>query len=244
MKLLLDAGNSALKWATLGNDGIEQRGVLDYPARPPEAWQRLPVIDSIALCSVTPAAQTRGVIEWCRQKWACPLHFIHSQPSTCGVHNAYPNPDQLGDDRWLALIGAHHQYTGDKCIVDAGTAITIDLLRSDGQHQGGFIAPGTHTMMSALHTNTALPPPTNHDNPALHQLLAPGANTADCIRSGVLGALIGLIEKTQREFADGRSSLILTGGGAALLLPHLPSTTHHSPELIFQGMSRVLEATP
>jgi len=238
MKLLLDAGNSALKWAVLDDHQIIQRGHEHYQASAPSAWSRLGKIDDIALSSVTAAHNSARVLQWCRDSWPQrPPRTIRSQAAACGVINAYPQPDSLGSDRWAALIGANRYCGGNKCIVDAGTAITIDLLQADGQHLGGFIAPGNQTMTSALQTNTTLSRPTAATNPPL----TPGQTTSDCISSGITAALIGLITTVHAGFAGGDSTLILTGGGATALLPWLPDDTHHQPDLVFHGLTRILE---
>jgi len=240
MKLLLDAGNSALKWATLDADRIGQRGSSGYHDTIPPAWPQLGDLDAIALSSVTTAARTDSMIKWCRQLWPqCPLSIISSPAQGCGVSNAYPQPERLGSDRWAALIGAHRHYSGDKCIVDAGTALTIDLLHANGQHLGGFIVPGNHSMISALQTNTTLAAPTAAALPPL----APGTNTADCIRQGASGALAALIERVQHQLGGSNGRLIISGGGAAHLLPWLPADTLHQPDLVFHGLAHILETT-
>lgn len=247
MKLLLDAGNSRLKWATLEHGELTPGGALRYASlaatetqdRLAHAWSALPAPTNIVLCSVAPAAFTHSVIQWCRQRWSCPIHSVHSQARAHGVTNAYPRPETLGNDRWAALIGAQRHYRGNKCIIDAGTAVTIDLLDGNGHHTGGLIAPGYQSMLHALQTKTTLDIPSQADAP---MALAPGNNTADCIHAGVLYSLIGLIERAGRQFAGGDNRLILTGGNAAMLQPLLSRQSIHDPALVFSGLGVIAES--
>ena len=247
MKLLLDAGNSRLKWAVLGRNGIQQCGAIGYDLEPvAEAgdrlardWSALPAPTGIILCSVAPAASTRSVIQWCRQRWSCPLQTVRSQAVAHGVTNAYPRPETLGNDRWAALIGAHRHYRGNTVIVDAGTAVTIDLIHANGHHRGGLIAPGYQSMLQALQSTTELDIPSPADRP---MEMSPGDNTADCIRAGALYSLIGLIDQAARQFVGGDNRLILTGGNASMLQPVLPRGSIHDPNLVFSGLAVIAES--
>lgn len=240
MRLLLDLGNSALKWATSDNHGLGQRHAQALRSGPPSAWRELPEPTAIGLSSVASASDTQRVIQWCQQHWQCPLQRFQAQTAAVGVCNAYPRPQDLGSDRWMALIAAHHLSPGSQCIVDAGSALTIDLLSASGHHQGGYISPGYHAMMSSLLTNTDLTQPQkSHAYPT-----QPGKSTSDGIHSGIHNALLGLIKATHSDFDNGQSQLVLTGGDAALLLPHLPNSTRHIPELVLIGIDTLLQAEP
>ena len=238
MKLLLDLGNSALKWAIRDSHGIGPLHSQPLTGDTPPGWRRLPQPTAIGLSSVASDAQTRTVIEWCQQHWNCPVQRLLAQASAAGVRNAYPRPQDLGSDRWMTLIAAHRLWPGAHCIVDAGSALTIDLLSADGQHQGGYITPGYRAMSSALHANTRLTPPDSAAARGHHA----GISTDDCINAGINGALIGLIQHVHGEFEHGSSRLIITGGDAPRLLPQLPDTTRHVPELVLTGIDTLLRA--
>jgi type III pantothenate kinase len=83
------------------------------------------------------------------------VDFVAASAAQSGVRNAYPQPHLLGADRWVAAIGAYHLARGACCVVDIGTAATIDAITADGQHLGGFIVPGPALMMSSLHAGTS-----------------------------------------------------------------------------------------
>ena len=129
--------------------------------------------------------------------------------SACGVRSAYSRPQRLGVDRWLAIIAAFHRARGAAIVVDAGTAITIDVVNRRGEFVGGLIAPGLRLMARALHDHTALLPEVE---PA--RMRSPlGRHTRDAIRAGISFAAEGLIRETLSRH---RGRVFGTGGDASL----------------------------
>ncbi|KAB8043110.1 type III pantothenate kinase [Janthinobacterium aquaticum] len=221
MLLLIDAGNTRIKWALaapsaasghwLASGAVthEQLGTLAG------AWQRLP-ISTVLLSNV--AGETIGT----RLRAMLPVapHDFRSQPALAGVRNGYREPAQLGCDRFAAAIGAHALAPGQAVIVaNCGTATTIDAVTADGVFLGGMILPGLGLMASSLAKNTALLPQIADAAP----LPAGFAdNTADAILSGCLAAQAGAIERAVRM--HGAGACLLSGGAApriaqALALP-------------------------
>jgi type III pantothenate kinase len=164
--LLLDAGNSRLKWALLRKpyrrrQEFAAQGVVELTAlRSPAAWSRLFKAarnpDLIYACNVAGAGIERQIRAASRRVGLGAPHFAHSEVAAAGVRNGYPDPWRLGVDRWVGLIGAHHEHPGkDLCLVGLGTAMTIDLLAADGRHLGGCIVPGPRLMIESLLDHTA-----------------------------------------------------------------------------------------
>ena len=81
--------------------------------------------------------------------------MIKTARSACGVTNAYHAPGDLGADRWVAMIAAHHRVAGAVCVIDCGTAVTVDLVAASGEHRGGLILPGVRLLGQTLAVNTA-----------------------------------------------------------------------------------------
>jgi len=164
--LLLDVGNSRLKWALLrkpyrrGQEFAGQ-GVVELSAlRSSVAWSRLlkkaKNPDLIYACNVAGSGIERQLRAASRRAGIGVPHFAHSEVAAAGVRNGYPDPWRLGVDRWVGLIGAHHEHPGkDICLVGLGTAMTIDLLSADGRHFGGCIAPSPRLMIESLLEHTA-----------------------------------------------------------------------------------------
>lgn len=239
MKLLIDIGNSYLKWICAQAGQLQQQHSCDY--RQDDRyhdliadWKLLPVPDCLVIACVAQPQRLAEISDLAKRLWPeVNILIPQSRPFQAGVINAYPQAAKLGVDRWLVLLAAHHFYPGDTCIVDCGTAITIDFLNADGQHQGGLISPGLGLMQKALIDNTA----------ALHfttkpEQLSLADNTGDAIANGTLSAALGLIETALQRFGR-HNALIITGGDASLITAHLPLPNQFDPLLLFKGLALV-----
>jgi type III pantothenate kinase len=223
MTLLVDIGNTALKWALTDATGapgpaqVERHGDGGLAARLGVAWQRVPMGSRAVGCSVASAgaragaeqaAAMRGLrIEWLRSEARHEGAFV--------LVNGYRNPEQLGADRWHGMLGACRRGARRPFVlVAAGTATTIDCVEEvAGQARfiGGCIAPGQHLMLDALASRTA----------GLPQAVGSGVDFPDhsdeAIVTGILDAQAGLVERVVRRFARrlGRWPTVLISGGDA-----------------------------
>lgn len=183
---------------------------------------------------VTELAQDRGVR----------IQLIESEIELVGLSNAYQEHARLGVDRWLAMLAAWTKYKRALCVVDAGTALTIDLVNAAGRHLGGYIIPGYKTMVSALNQKTALIRETSACAPVIE--LKPGNNTVDAVQRGVLAALVGGIERVLEGGIDNvplhQCVCVLTGGDSRLLMPHLNNRWIYSENLVLDGISVYAQA--
>ena len=165
--LLLDIGNSRLKWAVVRQpyrpgQPFAAHGVMAIRTLRSSAlvWSRLfkaaGTPDAIYACNVAGRAVERQIRAASGRAGLKPPQFARSAAAAAGVRNAYPEPWRLGVDRWVQLIGAHHEHPGkDLCLVSLGTAMTIDLLDAAGRHRGGSIVPGPRLMIESLLERTA-----------------------------------------------------------------------------------------
>jgi type III pantothenate kinase len=169
--LLIDAGNSRLKWAlcfaestTLATDGIKfrRRGALELSElrrsrKPLQAiLASVPERTRILACNVAGASIEQSVRTAASRLGLPRPHFVRTSARAAGVRNGYADPWRLGADRWVALIGAHAAWPAQAlCLVGIGSALTIDLLGPDGHHRGGCIAPGPQMMIESLLRETA-----------------------------------------------------------------------------------------
>jgi type III pantothenate kinase len=234
--LLLDAGNTALKWALTGPDEPRAlaRGILTLEAGFASALPgvlkaslgnlpRRPATDPRVIgCSVASdtvmqaiaaavSTLTKGRVEW-----------MSSEPrfeyGGIALVNGYRDPSQLGADRWHAMIAARQAFPGRPLVVVcAGTATTVDSVDASGRFLGGVIAPGTSLMADSLARGTArLPRSTG-------LAVAMPDNTDDAIATGVADALVGLVERRVRAMArDGTApQLVLAGGRVGELASRL-----------------------
>jgi type III pantothenate kinase len=152
------------------------------------------------------------------------------------VRNGYDRPEQLGADRWAALIGARQLHAGACLVVGAGTATTVDLLTADGVFRGGLILPGLALMRSSLAgaaAQLAEASGRHSDSPR---------NTDDAIVSGAIEATAGAIERMYRRIAGQPSpTCLLTGGAAGELEAHLHLPLRRVDDLVLQGLLLVAD---
>lgn len=229
--LLLDAGNSALKWVLMTPDG--QVGPAHGTRRnaPPaelaaalaREWRQRAAVPVQAAygCGVAAPELLRAIEQAAMEALSLPVHWFETQPrfehDGIVLRNGYRDSTQLGVDRWHALIAARAAHSGRSLVVvTAGTATTVDGVTIDGSFVGGAIAPGVRLMFEALARGTAGLPLSRG------QMVAYPDNTDDAIASGVLGSQLGLIERFVRNFRieHGDPLVVLTGGHAAQLAPH------------------------
>lgn len=146
------------------------------------------------------------------------------------------DPAHLGVDRWLAMLGAHHLYPNeDVMIVDAGTAITVDIIDKNGHFQGGLITPGLNTMLKAMVDSAdLLVMPAEKD---LKRGLT--FSSIQAIQNGVLTMVLSLIERESERYADDVTT-ILCGGDGPILAENLTIPVHQCPELVFAGLDIAL----
>ncbi len=241
MKLLLDIGNTRLRaaWGTpsalreVANVIHADRSMADVLAtlkleqRPAELW-----VASVAAIQVSDALST-----WARSKLGLMPRFVASTRECCGVKNSYADPARLGVDRWLAVIAAHHRGPGAACVVDAGTALTLDVVDASGLHRGGLIAPGVGCQRRSLLGTTERVRPQGE----IHGLNWLGISTEEAVAFGTLHSVLGLIERVSTAAAQQHhvKRWLLTGGEAAWLAPHLPGQWQHAPLLVLEGLARV-----
>ncbi len=230
MLLCLDAGNTRLKFGLRDSATWRAQGALDY-ADVTTLPQRLPAPAArIVACNVA-GDPARRRIETLAAQLRIPLDWLTSSASACDVSNGYDTPQQLGADRWAALIGARALHADACVVVMAGTATTIDALDAQGRFRGGLILPGLAMMRSALARNTAdLPDANGH-----YRQLA--TNTDDAIVSGALHATLGAIERVRATLEAGATCL-LSGGAAVELAPFVATPCRSIDNLVLEGLAR------
>ncbi len=242
MDLLVDIGNSRVKWAGLSEGRLSPQSAADGRTWGEANWRR--EIERIrpirVLAASVGAAQARdALIAATRRVTGRDPEFVTSTAQAAGVRNGYANPAQLGVDRWLAVIGAFHRYRAACCVVDAGTALTIDGVDGGGAHLGGFIVPGPRLMVDSLFDGTSELAERWTWSAAPDRTAFP-ANTRDAIEHGCLMALAELIDGASARLIalyGERPQLVLTGGAAPLIVPWLAESAELVPDLVLQGLA-------
>lgn len=233
-RLLLDAGNTRLKWAMVENDVWRAQGSADY-ADLSALSQVLSTTTECYIASVTRSSH-ENLISVMLAPFAIVPVRLKAEARFSDMRNAYAEPQQLGVDRWMSLIAARRRTHAPSLVVSAGTAMTVDALSADGTFLGGLIVPGFAMMQQALQQGAAQV----SDVAGTRQTFP--RNTADAVWSGIVAALCGAIQLQKARLAalaGCEPACFLTGGDAEKLLPHLATPAEYVPALVLEGMDCV-----
>jgi type III pantothenate kinase len=233
-RLLIDAGNTRVKWAVVDAGRWVAQGGGDYAD-----WSGLdgvlaPGMDCF-VASVAGAGQAGRLAEVLETAGIEPT-WLAPSAECAGVTNSYLTPAQLGVDRWMGLFGARARTGDATLVVSAGTALTVDALTAGGVFLGGVITPGVGLMRRSLADGLARVSQTAGQWQAFPRC------TADAVESGIAAALCGAIEQQYARLASvssGPPRCLLGGGDAEMLLPHLGVPAEHAPALVLEGIERV-----
>jgi type III pantothenate kinase len=245
MNLFIDLGNTRLKWVfsqasvwrpeALVYRGAELAVLLD------RAFGSKQAPAAVWVCCVAGEGARQALAQWTEARWGRSPVFVQSKAAMLDVRNGYKDPASLGADRWMALLAARQLVPGPVCVVDCGTAVTVDALAADGQFLGGVILPGLELMRHSLVKGTAGLDPVGEGSDATCQ----ARTTADAIAAGVLFSVCGAIQRIvaeHRAVLGAGAKVVLTGGDADRLKEHLGLPVTHVPDLVLRGIARVVEA--
>ncbi|MEX2517279.1 MAG: type III pantothenate kinase [Gammaproteobacteria bacterium] len=249
MKLLVDIGNSRIKWALWSGQWsddntsavLEQTHAASYSGQPLHDWLEqhfagLPATTEVYVASVAHADTNASFSQWQQQQRQCRPVFARTTRSAAGVQNGYNVAEQLGVDRWLALLAARRLHAGNVCVIDCGTAVTLDLLNSQGEHRGGVIAPGVELMQQALVQGTVGVRLDAGDK----TMQIPARDTEAAVQAGTRLAVVGLIEHvldTAKDHMQGEVTAFITGGMAADIMAVCNKPLIHVADLVLQGLA-------
>lgn len=240
MVLVIDVGNSRMKWALHDPRGWLASGVVpnaEIGTLALRDWQNLPrPARAVGVNVAGEAARVR--VEGQLTRWRVTMEWLHATQAAGGVVNRYVRPSQLGPDRWASLVAARKRLveagTGDaSCIVvNAGTAVTIDALDGEGVFRGGLILPGVRLMIQSLADNTAalkVPTGTYSHFPT---------DTADAIYSGAVHAICGAIEllRLKVRLDEAGVKCFVSGGAAHVVAPYVSGPLEVVDNLVLEGV--------
>ena len=239
MKLLMDFGNSRCKFAMQENKSINKIESISY-----SDTDRLYVIKSlldkinnlkqVIICSVLDSQINLQLERLLADYKIEQYYFLDADTESFGITLDHYNAKQLGADRLAAMIGAQEKFKGTKCIIDCGTAITIDVLDSNSKHLGGVILPDVHSMQNSLLLDTNIK--LNKETVGFNVF---ARSTQEAIHTGCLSAVVGGIQYVINEMQTKIGlfdKIILTGGNARSLLPMLSSDAVLEPTLVLDGL--------
>ena len=248
MELALDAGNSALKGGLFDGDDVAATFRLALrPSEGPEAWASALAshlagrrVERIGLASVVPAVTAHLEAVLPRLVGAAPLVIRHTLALPFRL--AYETPETLGTDRIAAAAAAFARYSdaGRRSVValDAGTAVTLEVVEAGGVYRGGVIGAGPQLVRQALAGGTAQLPTV----PLVLPPSAVGRSTQEALQAGILYGFLDGVRGLLRRTADALGAapaVVATGGWSPFLAEHLDAIDDVDPHLVLRGI-RVL----
>jgi type III pantothenate kinase len=250
MILVIDVGNTRLKWAWLTSTGLsDQQAVVHRDAKPglwtTALFENGQKPNRVLVSNVAGPEMAKTLTRLTKKKFHVGIEFVTAAREFHGLTSGYLNPSLLGADRWLALIGAWTKARSALCVVDAGTAVKVDSVDSHGQHLGGLIAPGIHMMREALLSNTSdIAQAASNSTPSLAGVLA--NNTIAAVSRGAVFALAGMADRAAEVVGQGAGAapkLFITGGDASMIAGTMRAHGEIVPDLVLQGLA-VIAAQP
>ena len=243
--ILLDCGNHQIKaqqWRGRGSSETCSHKYDDGWEAALSGWLHQQDASQCFYASVLDADRQRRLAQVLKQVFGSDVTRLFTQAEALGVVNGYAQPQQLGVDRWLALLAAAELVDSDCMVIDAGSAITVDLLRADGRHLGGAILPGCSTSQADF---KRIFRHIDFTDPAIDEIEAPGISTVTAIQldfaRSSMEILVDLVERWVDWF-DASPTLLLTGGDAHTVQRALSQPTRIVPDLVFLGMRRMADA--
>ncbi len=240
MILAIDAGNSRVKWGWHDGKGwasIATVSLIEFAAssdhvNPFSVTHADP--ERIIISNVAGEGAHHLLVNWTSIFDAEPI-WLHAEAQRCGVTNQYERPEQLGPDRWAALIAARAVHSGPCLVVNSGTATTVDMLTGNGVFLGGAILPGVELMRFVLHEHTGRLPIQDgayRDAPR---------NTLDAIETGCRHAQAGAVERMYRVFRELELNplCIVSGGAGRLLVDQLSMPRRYIENLVLDGLAHI-----
>jgi type III pantothenate kinase len=240
VKLFVDLGNSRLKWAIGEYPGSwHDAGSCDIATIETllqETWGAMAPPQEVWLSDVGAASVLARLEQWFAGHWSLTVRRLVAGTSCCGVSNGYREPAALGSDRWAAMIGAREMAAASAfCVVDCGTAATVDAVDANGRFVGGAILAGLAMSRRALVADTAAITPT-----AMVEASTPFANdTTAAVEAGTRYGLAGAADRLLDEavVTIGPVRVFVTGGDGERIAPLLRRPVELVPDLVLRGLA-------
>ena len=242
MYLLIDSGNTALKWSFVQDEQLSpMSSLIVSPEKISEQLQAIvssqekSKVKRVFVSNVAGANRQNEISNWCRNTYRIDPIYAFVGEEFNGLVNAYNPIEKLGVDRWLALIAATSCFKRPICVVDIGTAVTIDAIDDKKHFIGGVILPGLDLMRQSLQQNTdAIGLMQDQDVISIF-----ATNTKQGVISGtslaIAAAVEKMIEKLHRQ-TNQSVTCVLTGGNALQVKPHISQSVEYIPDLILKGL--------
>ena len=244
MTLVVDCGNSRLKWAWIEDGRLADRrseSLVDDETAAIDALAGAigPGLSrALVACVAAPRIGER-ILERIRERSGVAAELVVPRANGFGIESGYRDPERLGVDRWLQMIACRRQAPGAFVVAGVGTALTIDAVDADGRHLGGLILPGERLMLDAIAANTGRIGTVAPASARPEGLALLGRSTNEAVGHGSPLALAAAVDRIVRLVANAHEAtprLVLTGGGAADLAAWLETRGEIRADLALEGL--------
>ena len=244
MILVIDVGNTRLKWAWLTAAGLsDQQAIVHRDAKAPlwtaALFDKSQRPERVLVSNVAGESMAKMLTRLTKKFYGLRTEFVTTGRTYHELTNGYLDPLLLGVDRWLALIGAWTIARSALCVVDAGTAVKVDSVDAGGGHIGGLIAPGIHMMREALLCKTGgIAKAVEQSTPSMAGVLA--NNTIGAISRGAVFALAGMADRAAEAVEQGTGTkprILITGGDAGMIAAAMHARGEIVPDLVLRGLT-------
>jgi len=248
--LAIDIGNSRIKWAVFYEGELSSYQAVEYSDDTLASVlekEDLPISENSVMISNVAGERVKFVLmEFLISKQCTDFMFAETRSEQCQVINSYETVSNMGVDRWLAMLAAYHSKTRKKneavCVIDCGTAITIDVVSEKGVHLGGLIMPGYQLMVSALMGRTSEIRQGFGMGQDIDMNSLLGKSTSECVplgcshmvNSGISGIVDNLIKSHQGELR-----CLVTGGDGESVMNKLNCKADYVSHLVLEGLRLV-----
>ena len=236
MNLVIDAGNSRVKWgwhdgkswSSIANVSLIEFAASSDHVNPFSATHDNP--SRIVISNVAGDGAQQLLVNW-TSIFDTEPEWVRGERERCGVRSLYDRPEVLGPDRWAALIAARALEPERAClVVNCGTCTTVDMLNAGGEFTGGLILPGIDLMRFVLHEHTGRLPLQEGS------FVKTPRNTVDAIETGCRHAQAGAVERMHRVLG-GDSACLISGGGGPALIEKLALPCRYVENLVLEGLA-------
>ena len=250
MILVVDIGNTRIKWACVSGRTLVDPGEAVHERIPGTALESLAKAaperpDRVVAVNVAGESFVAAFTDMVKRRWDLSPEFVTTERSAHGVHCAYADPSRMGSDRWVALIAGFRLAAGAACVIDAGTAVTLDAVDSRGRHLGGLILAGSRVIATALDRQTSgIGETLGRPRPGRGAAVL-GSSTDEAVVKGAMLGLAGALDRAVSAVAgelDEQPAVYLTGGDATRLSPWLETPCEYRPHLVLEGLGSIAGA--
>ena len=250
MILVVDIGNSRVKWACVSRRNLVDPGEAVHERVPGTALDSLAEAvperpDRVVAVNVAGEGFGAAFTDTVKRRWDLSPEFVTTERQAHGVRCAYTDPSRMGSDRWVALIAGFRFAPGAACVIDAGTAVTLDVADSRGRHLGGLILAGPRVIATALDRQTSgIGETAGRSRPGRGAAVL-GSSTDEAVARGAMLALAGALDRAVSAVAvelDEQPAVYLTGGDATRLSPWLETSCEYRSHLVLEGLGSIAGA--